>query len=321
MKSGRDQAFLWRLDRGPLWRLLMVGLFAANLAVLGVIAHHKWEERPRVPSVSRFQPDIQEFRRLAQSSRGPTAVRRLKVAEVVERGRRISINSFQLIYGSRRNRSTIVIDTGLDARLFREFGGSGEFYPEAYERLQRELLRTRAVYVTRESYDHTGGVSRSADLYGIRDRLRFTQAQARSPQLLKDARFPPTVLEAITTIACERICSPAPGLVLFPAPGDAPGAQWIYLRGIDGLEMLLVGDRSIAHKQIESLEPDSRAHYWLADRDAEDLAHRLRALHDLQKAAPALSIVPVHDEARIAVLIATETIGDGFEYDSPFGSD
>ncbi|MEQ9367126.1 MAG: hypothetical protein RIF32_23025 [Leptospirales bacterium] len=307
----------WRLDRGPLWVGAATALLLANLIVGGRLLVDQWNERPRIPTVSRYRPDLSEFRRLTANSTGPAALHRLKIAEADGDGPRLSINSFQLIYGSPRYRSTIVIDTGLDQRLHREFAGGGRFYPEAYARLQRELLRTRAVYWTRESYDHVGGVSRSADLYGIRDRLHFTKAQARSPKLT-EGRFPPTVLEAMNTIACDVVCSPAPGLALFAVPGDAPGAQWIFISAANGREYMLVGDQTIRHAQIADLQAHSRVWYWRENRDADDIAHRLRALHDLQIAAPNLAIIPVHDENRIAQLIATGWIGDGFDYDSPF---
>lgn len=294
-------------------------MLAAILVLAGSLAYRFINERPPIPRASRFQPEIEEFRRLTAVGGGPGAIRRLRIADSGHAGNRVSINSFQLVYGQRRNRSTIVIDAGLDARLHREFNPGGEFYPDAYERLQQELLRATAIYCTRESYEHVGGISRSAALYGIRDRVRFTAAQARSPELTA-ARFPPTVLEAMTTIACARACSPAPGIVLFPAPGDAPGAQWIYIRDARRREFLLLGERTISYAEIERLQPRRSLSYWRADRDAQDIAHRLRALHDLMRAQPELTIVPVHDEDRLSALIAAGFLGDGFEYDSPFGA-
>lgn len=312
-----DRQFRWRLDRGPLWGWLVL-IFLIGISILSAdLLYEQFDRRPALPRVSRYQPDLKEFRRLTQNIRGPRALNRLKIAD--ERDPGVTINSFQLVYGARDDRSTILIDAGLDARLHRELSPRGKFFSKAYERLQTELQRARSIYFTQEYYDHVGGISRSADLYGIRDRIRLTALQARSPHL-KASRFPPTVLEAITTIQCDRVCSPAPGLVLFATPGQARGAQWVYLRMADGRELLLVGEKSITHKEIRNLQPRRNFTYWLADRDAEEIAHRLQALHVLQAAYERLKIVPVHDEATLQKYIQAGIIGEGFDYDSPFGA-
>ena len=298
------------------WFAWAAFLLSAGIVVLSVdLASELFQRRPIVPAVSRIRPDLARFRALADVPGAPVALNRLLIARQTPG---LTINSFQLVYGERDNQWTVLIDTGVDARLYEDLNPREIFYPKAYERFEIELARTEALYFTRESFDHVGGVSRSPSLYGIRDRLKFTYVQLRSP-FLKEARIPPAVLEAMSAIDCDAICSPAPGIVLFAAPGATPGAQWIYARLVTGREYLLVGEKSISLQEIQTLRPrQSRFAYWAAGHNGEVIAHQLRALHTLFSENKSLVILPVHDES--ALIKATEAgyLGDGFDYDSPF---
>jgi glyoxylase-like metal-dependent hydrolase (beta-lactamase superfamily II) len=294
-----------------------------SLALVGLLASigslQYLNASPPIPDLSLYAPpDLAELRRLATQhpdpADAPIRLNRLRVALAAPDR---SFNAFQLVYRPRGVHTSIVIDPVHDRRRHDEIPGAGRYDPLAYERLQAELQRVRVVLITQEVFYHLGGLSRSDQLYAIRDRIRLTEAQIRSPRLI-ESRFPPAVLEAMRALPCSSACSPAAGVVLVPTPSHTPGAQLIYIRLASGREYVLVGEQSITRERIEGLQALRRLDYLLAREDSACMAHLLRMLHDLKKKHPGLHIIPVHDEPGLQAEIETGSIGDGFEYDSPF---
>ncbi|MCB1308715.1 MAG: MBL fold metallo-hydrolase [Leptospiraceae bacterium] len=219
----------------------------------------------------------------------------------------ISIPAFQVVYPE----DSILIDGAYDRVLHAELMGARDFDSNAYQRLQKEILRAQLILFTHEHYDHMGGVARSPHLYDIRDRLLITEAQMRS-SLITDARFPPAVLEVITPIDYQGMYSPAPGIVLLPAPGHTPGSQMIYVRLIGGREFLFIGDVVFQEAQLSERFSLPRLTTTVASMDADAIAGQIQALHVLMRDSD-VQVVVSHDFPRLIQLMRSGALGEGFE--------
>ena len=303
------------MKSGPLFRLLCLGLGAAIVALTLDLVHGQ----PPIPARADWQVDVKALRRAVAGDQPALSLHRLRFGALTEQR---SVNAFQLVYDSRRTSgATVVIDSGIDPRTHRKLSDAAnrnDYDTAAYEQLQNELLRTTAVWFTEETLEHVDGLARSPNLYGIRDRIRFTEDQLRSPTL-RATRFPPSVLEALVAVDCAQICRLAPGLASIAAPTvRSPGARWLYVRLASGRELLLVGDAMLSQARIRALHAPSRLDFWWAGRDARSVNQALRVLHDLMQQHPELYIVPVQDEATLKSFEADGVLQPGFVYRSPF---
>lgn len=90
--------------------------------------------------------------------------------------------------------------------------------------------------------------------------------------------------------------APAPGVVVIPAEGIAPGIRMIYVRLASGREVLFTGDVAPINVAWEDERPPARIVTGLfVDHDREEIGAWLRTITALRAAAPGLHIVSGHD--------------------------
>jgi glyoxylase-like metal-dependent hydrolase (beta-lactamase superfamily II) len=106
----------------------------------------------------------------------------------------------------------------------------------------------------------------------------------------------------------------APGVVLIAAPGHTPGSQMIYVQLADGRELIFLGDVAWHLGQIEQLWYRPRfVTNVLIGEDRAQVMGEFRALHELMKAEPKLTLLVSHDVTQRAALIRAGLLGDHFE--------
>jgi glyoxylase-like metal-dependent hydrolase (beta-lactamase superfamily II) len=106
----------------------------------------------------------------------------------------------------------------------------------------------------------------------------------------------------------------APGVVLIKSPGHSPGSQMVYVKKVDGTEVLFVGDVAWQFRNIELVRERPRlvTRFFLKE-DRRAVFGELQELARLHEAEPKLSIVPGHDGATIETLVANGVLEKGFE--------
>lgn len=238
--------------------------------------------------------------------------------DVDRSGASLAFGSFQFRYDPRGERS-ILLNVPPDAAFFAELAPRGSFHDEAWERIQSETLRAEAIVATSETASALGGVARSPYLYDIRDKLRLSLAQLRSPRIY-EARMPPSVVEAMGGQACQGMCRLAPGLVFLPAPGHSPGSGLLYARiappnaDDEPREYVFIGETASRLECIRLRRGRPRLGDWLDGRDGARIARELEALARLAE-SEAVILVPVYDLARIETLIKKGLLDEGFRRD------
>ncbi len=304
-------------------RLIVVLAIAAVLS--GATAfHRRYLLVPLpVPESGLEHPGLEAMRSAAAAEPDelPSQLRFLTVAT----GEAGAYVSFQIAYeyaaGDNIYRN-ILVNAPPEARLFADLETNGTFFEDRAARWRNELLRSDAVYFSDARALHTGGLSRSEDLYAVHDRVQLSRRQMRSP-LIKAAKFPPAVLEAMLPVVMAESGRPglhraAPGLVFAQVQGEVHGAQWVFVSLRNGSELLICGEPQLTMRQIESGRSRNRLAYFGRDVSGEYAARLIRTLHDLHRQHAKLLILPAHDEDRLRELAEQGVIGEGFVHYSPF---
>ncbi len=89
----------------------------------------------------------------------------------------------------------------------------------------------------------------------------------------------------------------APGVVVIPTPDVLPGARMVYVRLVDGTELIFAGDVAPTKSAWSQTRPPARlATSYLRPVDREAVIRWLRALSAWKAAAPQLEIVAGYDD-------------------------
>jgi len=215
----------------------------------------------------------------------------------------------------------VIIDSAMDqangAKVQR--GEAARFDEAAYGRVIAAMGVAAHVAVTHEHIDHIGGVLRFPLPERLAERLVLTKAQFEGLRAPRGETIPPAyaAVPHLDLTAPTRI---APGVVMIPAEGHTPGSAMFYVRLGDGREVLFIGDIAWAISNVR--EPAVRPRfvqqfYMSPPEDRAKVAEEIRALHELSKTEPRLVIVPSHDDAYFAELIASGLFKEQFAIDAP----
>ena len=280
-----------------------------------------------VPETSAYKTDIAAWRQLVAGDTGqlPNEIR----IEIVGRDTMPFVavqaggankdfvrvrTSFQLNGPA----GSVIIDSAMDQEIAKtaQRGEAAVFDKAAYGRVIAGMGVAAHVAVTHEHLDHIGGVLRFPVPERLAERLVLTKQQFAG---LGSAKVPPAyaAMAHLDLTAPTRI---APGVVMIPAEGHTPGSAMFYARLADGREVLFLGDIAWAISNVRA--PAVRPRfvqqiYMTPPEDRAKVADQIRALHDLSKAEPALTMIPSHDGAHIDELIAKGLFKNQFAIDAP----
>ncbi len=300
------------------WRWLIALVFIA----LATIAYKMLWASP-TPIAGAFNIDLQAARGLVTDGAGPVEVRAIKVAEAsapfgamvagksLFTQKSLIILAYQLVYA---DGSAVMIDSAHDLSLHqRSFAPDGAgFDQDAFDRMQQGLRAADLILVTHEHLDHLGGIAQSPYLAELAPKAWLTRAQLTGPTL-SHVQFKPGDLERFAPVDLSAPTSPAPGVVVIPAPGHSTGSQLIYVRRADGHEFLFVGDIAWHADAIRHStgRPHVVSHYMLQE-DRQVVANQLLALQPLL-AKDELTLIVAHDDAQCRDLLERGLVVEGLK--------
>ncbi len=310
----------------PGWlRTVLIVVASLIVVVLGGW-YYAWG-REAVPETTSYALDIAELRRLARSLPGerPTGINHAQVIEVslpigvvfawksLREPLLFTHGAYQIVYPDGFG----MIDSGLDEAAAKEMARGPEvsYSNEAYASIEQGLAAARWVVITHEHTDHVGGIARYKTPMDLVGRLHLTPEQlANEAEVSGIPEISPALREALQPLTYDHIHALAPGVVLIKAPGHTPGSQMVFVQLADGREVILLGDVAWHLDQIEQLwyRPRLVTDYMLHE-NREQVMSEFRALHDLMRAEPALTLLVSHDVEQRAALIRSGLLGDHFE--------
>jgi glyoxylase-like metal-dependent hydrolase (beta-lactamase superfamily II) len=310
----------------PRW-LRIVLIVVASLIVIAAVGWYWAWSREAVPETTSYQLDIAEVRRLASSLPGERPVRInheqvqvgalplgavfawKSIAETIP----FTHGAYQVVYPDGFG----VIDSAYDRGAAEEMsmGQPVEFSQPAFNAIQRGLTQAKWIVITHEHGDHAGGLAvyrTPADLVG---RLFLTPEQLNNDTAISAIpEIAPQLRESLQPLAYDQYHALAPGVVLIKAPGHTAGSQMVFVQLADGREVLFLGDVAWQYEQITELwyRPRVVTNIVVGENRAQVMSE-FRALHNLMKADPKLTLLVSHDVGQRKALLAAGLLGEHFE--------
>jgi glyoxylase-like metal-dependent hydrolase (beta-lactamase superfamily II) len=300
------------------WRWLVA---AALIGLMALLYAALWSSP--TPAAGAFKIDLAAARAMVAQAMGPVEIRAIKVAEAaVPAGATIAgrslftkeplvIVAYQLVYA---DGSTVMIDSAHNMELHQKnFAPDGAgFDQDAFDRMQQALRAAKLILVTHEHLDHLGGIAQSPYLAELAPKVWLTRAQLDGPTL-PHVQFKAADLKLFTPVDLNGPTSPAPGVVVIPAPGHSTGTQLIYVRRSDGREYLFVGDIAWHADAIRLTtgRPYVVSQYMLRE-DRQAVADQLLALQPLL-AAGEVTLIVAHDDAQFRELLKQGLVVEGLQ--------
>jgi glyoxylase-like metal-dependent hydrolase (beta-lactamase superfamily II) len=262
--------------------------------------------------------DLAEVRKLASSMPGdkPTEIRFETVTHFNAKNAftmagapwspvEMTVYAYQLVFPTHR----AMVDTALDEKTAKEGGGEG-FDNAAWQHLVTAMTESDLIVVTHEHYDHIGGLSTAPNAKELVKKSKVTKQQLQ--QQYQPWKRPTEPYEGFTPFDYDKYAAVAPGVVLIRAPGHTVGAQMVYVQRADGAELIFLGDVAWRIENVEQQRERARLVTTIMTEDRNQVGLELRELHRLTQAEPKLTLVPGHDAAYIAKLVAAGLLKPGF---------
>ncbi|MCE9648288.1 MAG: MBL fold metallo-hydrolase [Parvibaculum sp.] len=304
------------------WKRIALIVLAVIVVVGGGGAYYWLIVESHAPGDAEFAIDLSEVRRLADERTGdrPLEIHVEKVAAfsfpataiVAGDGwskRDVPVFSYQLIFP---DGSSAIIDTALSEKLGQ--GNLSSFDKDAYASMEKAMGKAKLIVITHEHMDHIGGLTEYPDLPKILPSTELTQEQVDHPERSVPAAFPQGALDGYKPLAYDKYVAVAPGVVLIKSPGHSPGSQMVYVKKVDGTEVLFIGDVAWQFRNIELIRERARlVTQFLIKEDRRAVFGQLKELARIHAEEPKLAIVPGHDGKVIEALVANKILAKGFE--------
>jgi glyoxylase-like metal-dependent hydrolase (beta-lactamase superfamily II) len=216
--------------------------------------------------------------------------------------------SYRLVFPDR----SIIIDTAYDAATAKATRADS-YDDAAWTRLQNAMRAAYCVIVTHEHADHIGGLLASPYWREVLPKALITQEQFDDESSSSPVRWPEGSRLQFKPLHYEDYLAIAPGVVLIKAPGHTAGSQMIYVQRADGQEYLFLGDVASMLDNVRLVS--IRSHLvtnFLSHDDRAKVVAQTRALHQLAIEQPGITLVPGHDGAVLADLVARKLLMSPF---------
>ena len=206
----------------------------------------------------------------------------------------------------------IMVDAGLDPDVA---GDTTAAFRAHNDSVQLALLGARSIVVTHEHHDHVAGVVRTPALAAITPKTLLTREQVRTLQYRPNVpliRLDSAAAAVYPVVDFDLLLSLAPGVVLVRAAGHTPGSQIVYVQGLNGEEVLLIGDVAWSMTGVEQRrqKPEAASTQYGEDRVA--LQAQLDWLNWVGTNT-AVTIVNSHDNRWLADLIRRGILVEGLD--------
>lgn len=280
----------------------VIGLVALTVVGLG---------GPPVPDqgVDRF--DLDAVRVLAGGP-GPSVLRTVEVSSGTQRGlflraggdlrpHDMPVYPVELGWDSGR---TVLLEPATGEKCSEPYLPMLRFDPDAYERMQRAMLRSDAIVATHEHFDHICGLTQSPHLEKLAPKALLTPEQLDGTAYMTGVDDRTRAL--VKPFAVDGPTAIAPGVVVLPVGGHTSGSLWVYVRTDVGQEWLFVGDTLWTAEALTEERTKPRVIGWVGGEDAALQGRLLRTLLDLRRDNPEVGILIAHDARQWESLIAAE---------------
>ena len=282
-------------------------------------AAYYWELGESPAPQGRFDLDLSEVRRLAESMPGarPVDIRVERVADfrapaaaiVAGDGWRqetLQALSYQLVYPDH----TVILDTAMDQAQAKAMGAVSKIYQDAYDRMIQAMSKAQLILITHEHPDHIGGLAAHPELLRL---ARLTREQVDNPAHMLPARFPENAFQGYPALIYDRYFAAAPGVVLIKSPGHSPGSQMIFVTRQGGVELLFLGDVAWSMRNVTLLRERPRYVANMLDENRAAVMRQLATLHALTQTDPKLNLIPGHDGGPVAALLQRGLFHEKFQ--------
>ena len=296
------------------------------LAILMGLSYH-YVLSGNAPQETDFNVELPALRALAAASGEPeTFVSEIRVELIGQNpipsfasqagAFRGTLTMVRTAYQLRSASTTLIIDTGMNEEMAREFGKNMVYFPDAFQRVQEAMSDASVVAVTHEHAEHIAGIALHPNPASFIDALRLTSQQYEAL-----GNFSPALHNLLQRYEPLDLVEPiviAPGVVMIGAAGHTPGSVMYYVQLRNGEEILFIGDTAWWMENVRAARGRPRFVQQLFMHSPEDrtaVLRQLRYLHEIYLQGDVL-IVASHDEEQLNRLLRQDVVKQGFN-DSP----